>query len=113
MAKLQMTPKEFVREFSLLKQNYLRQVLSNDEPALQTTALLQRLALTSEQKAALPDFLDTMITDILYTVLLGLDGETQIGNKQMVYTVFDEQGSIICDGLGDIEAYAYQEFYSK
>jgi hypothetical protein len=59
--------------------------------------------------------LNTVVTDVLYTVLLGLDGEARIGDKQVFYTVLDEQGNKICgvDVTGEVEALAYQRFQTE
>jgi hypothetical protein len=76
--------------------------------------LRQKLGLAQNQQIILTELLDAAITDILYTVLLGLDGEAQIGSKQVSYTVLDEQRNKICDdGMGEIEALAYYRFHQK
>jgi signal transduction protein with GAF and PtsI domain len=105
------TPEEFVKEFWLLKNQYLSSV-TNDSQSL-AHQLLQNLNLTKEQNAALPEFLDVMLTDVLYTVLLGLDGATQIGEKQVMYSVLDEEGGKICGEMGEVEAFAYEYFHSQ
>jgi hypothetical protein len=61
------------------------------------------------QQALLTELLDTAIADVLYTVLLGLDGAAQIGAKQVSYTVLDECGNRICSD-GEVEALAYEMF---
>jgi hypothetical protein len=109
--KNSVTPEEFVHEFWLLKQNYLKLILTSGEPASHAASLLQKLNLSNEQQATATALLDTVVTDLLYTVLLGLDGEARIGNKQVLYTVLDEQGNKICgDAMGEVEAIAYQRF---
>lgn len=106
MSKIAVTPREFVEEFYLLKQSYLSLIA---QPASQANALLQEMKLSKEQQALLTQLLDTAITDILYTVLLGLDGATQVGAKQVNYTVLDEHGNRICSD-GEVEALAYEIF---
>jgi hypothetical protein len=113
--KTSVTPEEFVNEFWLLKQNHLKSILTSSEPASYAAFLLQKLNLSVEQQATATELLDAVITDVLYTVLLGLDGETQIGNKQVFYNVLDEQGNKICgvDATGEVEAIAYKRFHTK
>jgi hypothetical protein len=112
--KNNVTPEEFVNEFYLLKQSYLKSLLASGENASHAASLLQKLNLSNEQQTSVVELLNTVVTDVLYTVLLGLDGETQIGNKQVFYTVLDEQGNRICgDAMGEVEAIAYQRFQTE
>ena len=55
--------------------------------------------------------LDAALTDILYTLLLGLDGSAQLGGVQETFRIYDEAGSLISD-CGDLEAAAYEQFHS-
>ena len=47
-----------------------------------------------------------------YPVLLGLDGESSIGNIQQTYKIYDEEGSLISD-CGELEASAYEYFHER
>lgn len=49
------------------------------------------------------------MNEVFYTILLGLDGETSLGDVQMQYKVYDENGNEI-DG---IESYAYESFMNE
>jgi hypothetical protein len=109
MSKIAITPWEFVEEFYLLKQSY---IASMSQPASQASTLLQKMKLSEAQQALVAELLDTATADILYTVLLGLDGAAQIGAKQVNYTVLDEYGNSIC-GDGEIEALAYKRFHNR
>ena len=111
MNNISVTPEEFVKEFWLLKNQSLSSVI-NDNQSL-AHQLLKKLNLTQEQKSALPEFLDIMLTDVLYTVLLGLDGAAQIGEKQVVYSLLDEEGNKICGEMGEVEAFAYDYFHNQ
>ncbi|MDQ2793373.1 MAG: hypothetical protein M3Y12_05125 [Bacteroidota bacterium] len=111
MNNISVPPEEFVKEFWLLKTQYLDSVLNSNE--LFAHKLLDKINLTEEQKTALPEFLDSMLTDVLYTVLLGLDGAAQIGKKQVMYNVLDEDGNKICGELGEVEAFAYEYFHNQ
>lgn len=109
MSKIAITPNEFVEEFYQLKQSYVASVAHLGPHA---SALLQKMNLSEAQQVLVAELLDTAITDVLYTVLLGLDGAAQIGNKQVNYTVLDEHGSRIC-GDGEVEAVAYELFHNR
>lgn len=111
MENITVTPEEFVKEFWLLKNQYLSSVINDSQ--ISAHQLLKNLHLTEVQKSALPEFLDTMLTDILYTVLLGLDGAAQIGEKQVMYSLLDEEGNKICGEMGEVEAFAYDYFHSQ
>ena len=109
MSRIAITPREFVEEFYQLKQSYVASVA---QPASQTGSLLQKIKLSGAQQALVEELLDTAIADVLYTVLLGLDGAAQIGAKQVNYTVLDEYGNRIC-GDGEVEALAYELFHNR
>ena len=110
MNNISVTPEEFVKEFWLLKNHYLSSVIEDNQSSAHQ--LLKKLNLTQEQKVCLPDFLDALLTDVLYTVLLGLDGAFQIGEKQVVYSVLDEEGGKICGEMGEVESFAYEYFHN-
>jgi hypothetical protein len=55
--------------------------------------------------------LDTALIDVLYTLLLGLDGSAQIGGVQEVFQIRDEAGNLISN-CGEIEAAAYEQFHA-
>ena len=46
---------------------------------------------------------------MFYSVLLGLDGESSIGNTQQTYKIYDEEGNLISD-CGELEASAMNTF---
>ncbi|WP_181858425.1 hypothetical protein [Winogradskyella arenosi] len=47
------------------------------------------------------------MTDVFYTILLGLDGCASIGGIQETYELKDENGNQL---NGEIEGYAYEYF---
>jgi hypothetical protein len=55
--------------------------------------------------------LDAVLRDAFYTVLLGLDGEAQIGGHQETYEITDENGNILTGG--EIESYAWEYFHNR
>ena len=70
------------------------------------------MVLDSTQQEQLKDVIDSLLTDVFYTVLLGLDGESSIGNIQQTYKIYDEEGSLISD-CGELEASAYEYFHER
>ena len=52
---------------------------------------------------------DSVMNEVFYTILLGLDGETSWGDVQMQYKVYDENDNLL-DG---IESYAYESFMNE
>lgn len=55
------------------------------------------------------ELLDSVMNEVFYTILLGLDGETSVGDVQMQYKVYDENDNLL-DG---IESYAYDAFMDE
>ena len=78
------------------------------EPTTQVGTLLQQADLTDAQRQIVIAALDAALTDAFYTILLGLDGAASLGGTQRSYRLQDEDGSIISDGSGKLEAVAYE-----
>jgi hypothetical protein len=104
-----MTSEEFVKGFYLEK-NDLLELYFSSEPTTQVAAI-KSLNLTEEQTAKLKSILDGALTDLAYTVLLGLEGEAQIGGTQEMYKIYDESGNELTGG--EIEGYAWEYFHNN
>ncbi|AWH27105.1 hypothetical protein [Stenotrophomonas sp. YAU14D1_LEIMI4_1] len=78
-------------------------------PGTECEARITAMGLTSEQTVQLQDLLGTFTRDVMYTLLLGLDGSASLGSDQRSYTLLDEDGSVIAKE-GDLEAAAYAWF---
>jgi len=107
-----MKSREFVKAFYTEKQHFIKEYLSKDSET-EAGALIKSLNLTEQQTEIMKRVLDSSFTDILYTILLGLDGCNPIGNlEQQQYTILDENKNQICgkEQLGEIEALAYEYF---
>jgi hypothetical protein len=77
------------------------------------TTVRNRIAsmkLTPEQAAIMRTLVDDILTDSIYTFLLGLDGAANIGGIQQVYQIRDEQGNLIAEP-GDLETEAWEQFH--
>jgi hypothetical protein len=72
------------------------------------TAKLQALQLSSEQTGLVLELLDQVLGDTLYTLLLGLDGEAQVGGEQQRVRLINEAGAEISP-CGELEAEAYAQ----
>lgn len=55
------------------------------------------------------NLIDSVMNEVFYTILLGLAGETSLGDVQMQYKVYDENDNLL-DG---IESYAYESFMNE
>ena len=83
-----MTSDEFAKNFYIEKLNFLKYCFEEQ----------------------LKEVIDTLLTDVFYSVLLGLDGENSIGDTQQIYKIYDEEGNLISD-CGELEASAYEYFH--
>jgi hypothetical protein len=104
-----MTTEEFVKGFYKEKQDFLKEYLSDDSKT-EVRELIKTLKLTDDQSEILKKVLDSSFTDILYKILLGLDGCSSIGGTQEIYELKDEDGNQLS---GEIEGHAYEYFQEK
>jgi len=105
-----MTSKDFVEAFYKEKQYLLKEYLSPDSET-EVSTMIKSLGLNKEQSDILEKLLESSFTDIFYTILLGLEGESSIGGKQESYKIFDEDNNELTGG--EIEAYAWEYFHNK
>lgn len=103
-----MNAKEFVELFYTEKNNILKLYFDNPQNT-EVGLKIDNLDLTTEQMEKMKSIIDTVLTDAMYTILLGLDGEASIGNVQQIYKIYDEDGYEISNS-GEIEQYAYEYF---
>jgi len=83
-----MTSDEFAKNFYIEKLNFLKPCFEEQ----------------------LKEVIDTLLTDIFYSILLGLDGENFIGNTHQTYKIYDEEDSLISD-CGELKACIYEYFH--
>lgn len=102
-----MEAEDFVKLFKKEKEIYFKDCFSKKNKS-ETTRLISEINLSTKQKIVFKQALDSAFTDIFYTILLGLDGCTSIGNEQISYNLKDENGNQIS---GDIESHAYEYFH--
>ena len=104
-----MKTEEFVKSFYTEKQNFLNEYLS-DNTGNEVGQLIKSLNLTDEQNEIMERIMNETLTDVFYTILLGLDGCASIGGIQEMYDLKSENGNQIS---GEIEGYAYEYFHES
>ena len=106
-----MTSDEFAKNFYLEKLNFLKSCFEEQPkyPSAINTKI-KEMTLDSTQQEQLKEVIDTLLTDVFYNILSGLDGESSIGSIQQTYKIFDEDNNLISD-CGELEASAYEYFH--
>ena len=106
-----MTSDEFAKNFYIEKLKFLKSCfqVQPDYPSAVNTKI-KEMALTEHQTEKLKEVIDILLDDVFYTILLGLDGESPIGNTQQVYKIYDQDNNLISD-CGELEASAYEYFH--
>ena len=106
-----MTSDEFAKNFYIEKLKFLESSFeqSPQYPNAVNTRI-KGMGLTEIQTDQLKEVMDRLLSDVFYSILLGLDGERSIGNTQQTYKIYDEEGNLISD-CGELEASAYQYFH--
>ncbi|MGM8363832.1 hypothetical protein ACSV4D_18110 [Flavobacterium sp. ARAG 55.4] len=113
-----MTSKEFAQSFYeekefLMDIYFERKIIPYAEysPKSDVAELIKKLDLNSEDNESLKKIIDGALRDVCYTILVGLDGGTSIGNGlQQIFELRDENGNELS---GDLEGYAYEYFYEE
>ncbi|WP_421750260.1 hypothetical protein [Croceimicrobium sp.] len=104
-----MNTEEFVKAFYKEKQDFLTEYLSENSES-EVGQLIKTLNLPDQQTESMKKIMDRTLTDIFYTILLGLDGCASIGGIQEMYDLKDENGNQLS---GEIERYAYEYFQER
>ena len=73
-------------------------------------AKIKEMGFTEIQTDQFKEVIDVLLNDVFYTILLGLDGKSSIGNTQQNYKIFDEDSNLISN-CGELEASAYEYFH--
>jgi len=104
-----MTPQGFAKEFYLLKMSLLETCFNTNKPNKVST-IIEALDLDKQGIEQVRQIIDAVLVDAFYTVLLGIDGAAQIGDKQLFYKLLNEQGKELTGG--EIEANAWEYFHN-
>ncbi|MGL1888631.1 MAG: hypothetical protein OCD76_19115 [Reichenbachiella sp.] len=104
-----MTPEQFVKNFHSEKMNLIEMYFQNGETGV--SEQIAKLNLNDSQLSTLKSIISNILTDCLYTTLLGLDGAASIGDHQELYKITDEKGNELTGG--DIESNAWEYFHNE
>lgn len=105
-----MTAEEFVKAFFYEKESFVNNAFDPNQNWYVSNQI-SALKLDSETHKKLKHIVSSLLTDVFYTILLGLDGEANIGGVQNAYKLFDEDGHELTKG--NIEGYAYEYFHGN
>jgi hypothetical protein len=103
------TPEDFVQEFKILKDCLLKGYFTKDSDISRLDQLTSA-GLNVDQIHLVKEIFNDSFTDAFYTVLMGLEGEASIGNHQMSYKLFDENGNEL---TGELECLAWEKFHGE
>ncbi len=103
-----MTAEEFVKNCYKEKENILK-IYFDIEKETYVGEQIKNIVSKGVSYEEVKELIDSVMNDTFYTLLLGLDGETSLGDVQMQYKLFDENNNLI-EG---IEENAYDIFMSE
>ena len=105
-----MTPQNLAKAFLKEKKNSINSHFdSNDQSVV--GELIKNLNLHDKSTERLRQIINGVLTDALYTILLGIDGAASIGDNQELYKSFDESGNELTGGEIKGEAWDYFHNY--
>jgi hypothetical protein len=104
-----MTSEDFVEGFYKERKSLLELYFETNDKT-DVKELIHRLNLDEEKLVVLKQIINSVLRDAYYTILLGLDGEAQIGDRQETYSIKDEDGNELAGGK--IEGYAWEYFHN-
>ncbi len=103
-----MTAEEFVKNCYKEKEN-MQKIYFEKEKETYVGKQIKNIVSKGISNEEVKELIDSVMNETFYTMLLGLDGETSLGNVQMQYKLFDENDNLI-EG---IEENAYDIFMSE
>ena len=103
-----MTAEEFVRNCYKEKEN-MQKIYFDKEKETYVGEQIKNIVSKGIPNEEVKELIDSVMNETFYTMLLGLDGETSLGDTQIQYKLFDENDKLI-EG---IESSAYDTFMSE
>ena len=103
-----MTADEFAKAFYLERKATLDTYFSNQDTEI--SKLIKSMELNEKNNERLRQIISGVLRDNMYSILLGLDGSSQIGGHQEKYKLTDEKGNELTGG--EIEASAWEYFHN-
>lgn len=107
-----MGPKEFAVAVRM-ERDALLSTFANSEGGSAVAAHLAAANLTPSQRMEALSAIEAAVSDVVYTLLLALDGSVSLGGSQQTFKLLSEGGEIIADGDGCLEAAAWEAFYGN
>ena len=104
-----MTAEEFVNNCYKEKQEMLKIYFDKEKETQVGNQIKNIVSKGSILNDEVKGLVNSVMNEVFYTILLGLDGETSLGDVQMQYKVYDENDNLL-DG---IESYAYDVFMDE
>lgn len=104
-----MTAEEFVNNCYKEKQEMLKIYFDEEKETQVGNQIKNIVSKGSILNDEVKGLVNSVMNEVFYTILLGLDGETSLGDIQMQYKVYDENDNLL-DG---IESYAYDSFMNE
>lgn len=104
-----MTAEEFVNNCYKEKQEMLKIYFDKEKETQVGNQIKNIVSKCSILNDEVKGLVNSVMNEVFYTILLGLDGETSLGDIQMQYKVYDENDNLL-DG---IESYAYDSFMNE
>ena len=101
-----MTAEEFVNNCYKEKQEMLKIYFDKEKETQVGNQIKNIVSKGSILNDEVKGLVNSVMNEVFYTILLGLDGETSLGDIQMQYKVYDENDNLL-DGIGSC---AYDEF---
>lgn len=105
-----MTSLEFA-ELWRKEKDMLLTIFMDESSGSEVATAIKTLGLSQTQMLGMQRILDLAMTDVMYSLLLGLDGCAAIGDRQKCYSIFAECGEQLC-GNGQLESAAWEVFHS-
>lgn len=105
-----MTPEEFVKNFHKERQQ-LVDLYFEEQGQSDVSKMIQSLNLDDKKLETLKEILMATLRDAFYKTLSGIDGEAQIGDRQEIYRLMDEEGNELTGG--EIEVFAWEYFHNE
>ena len=104
-----MTAEEFVNNCYKEKQEMLKIYFDKEKETQVGNQIKNIVSKGSILNDEVKGLVNSVMNEVFYTILLGLDGETSLGDIQMQYKVYDENDNLL-DG---IDSYAYDLFMNE
>ena len=102
MTNVDVMANEFARNFYLERKKFLKYSFES----------IEQLNLEENDTEKVKSFISTLLTDVFYTILMGLEGEASLGEIQQTYKIYDEEENLISN-CGELEVEAYEYFHEN